>query len=180
MQYQWPTIAWRVVVNVSVAIKCQKVLVDLDGFWLFHSQLTNLILLSKTYHKPCARCACGLIILGIFFSSSIALIVALWNTSCHYWTNFNFLLPLSKTLFAFDGIPFGKLIFFFVGKVGCASWGWWKKPQSIPPISWKEAMRSVNANSGGEGTTYFASVTNFFYTIMTTKGGWGGIGSVKM
>jgi len=32
-------------------------------------------------------------------------------------------------------------------------------------------MRSVNANSGGEGTTYFASVTNFFYTIMTTKGG---------
>jgi hypothetical protein len=34
-------------------------------------------------------------------------------------------LSLSKTFSAFDGIPLGKLIFFFIGK-GCASWGRWE------------------------------------------------------
>jgi hypothetical protein len=53
-----------------------------------------------------------LISLGIYFSSSIALIVVLWNTSCHSWTNLNFLLPLSKTLSPFDVIPLGKPFFF--------------------------------------------------------------------
>jgi hypothetical protein len=69
----------------------------------------------KTCHNPSVGCACGLIGLGIFFSSSATLIMALWTTS-----NFNIFQPLSKTFFAFDGIPLGKLIFFLVGK-GCAS-----------------------------------------------------------
>jgi Mn2+/Fe2+ NRAMP family transporter len=98
------------------------VLANLDGFWIFHSQLTSPIPPFETYHKPCVGCACGLIGLGIFFSSLVALIVTLWSTSYRSSTNFNFLSSLSRTFFAFDGIPLGKLIFFFVGK-GCASWG---------------------------------------------------------
>ncbi len=91
-----------------------------DGFWLFHSQLTSPVPPSKTYNKLDVRRACGLIDLGIFFSSSVALIVALWSTSGHSLTNFNFLLSLFITFSAFDEIPLGKFIFFFVGK-GCAS-----------------------------------------------------------
>jgi hypothetical protein len=71
--------------------------------------LTSPILPSKTYHKPCVGRACGLIGLNIFFWSSITLIMVMWTTSYHSSSNFNFLLPLSKTFSTFDAIPFGKL-----------------------------------------------------------------------
>ncbi len=56
-------------------------LANLDGFWIFHSQLTSPIPPFETYHKLGLGCACGLIGLGVFFSSLVALIVALWSTS---------------------------------------------------------------------------------------------------
>jgi hypothetical protein len=68
-----------------------------------------------------------LINLGIFFSSSIVLIVVLWSTSCCYLISLNFLLSLSRIFLAFDEISLGKFIFFFVGK-GCASWGRRERP----------------------------------------------------
>jgi hypothetical protein len=66
-------------------------------------------------------------------------------------------LSLSITFSAFDGIPLGNLIFFFVGK-GCARWGYWEGPKSIPPIGWRETMKGVGANSKGGIITSFANV----------------------
>jgi hypothetical protein len=106
--------------NVSMVTKCQNASTNLDGFWFLPSQLTSPFLPLKTCHKLGVGCAHGLIGLDIFFSNLTTLIVALWTTSCHFSSSFNFLQPLSKTFSAFDGIPLGKLIFFLVGK-GCAS-----------------------------------------------------------
>lgn len=59
--------------------------------------IDNPILPSKTYHKPNAWCAYGLINLNI--SSLATLIVALWATSCHSSSNLNFPFTLVQNLF---------------------------------------------------------------------------------